>query len=41
MNWNAVDYYMQTWMMRYKGDSLHLPKMMKDSVVELKAHIRS
>lgn len=36
----AID-YMRTWMMRYKGALLHLPKMMKPRVVELKACIRS
>lgn len=33
--------YMQTRTMRYKGASLHLPKMMKFGVVELNAHIWS
>ena len=28
---------MKTWMMIYKGALLHFPKMMKASVVELKA----
>ena len=32
---------MQTWMMRYKGSLLHLPKMMKPRVVKLKARIWS
>ena len=33
--------YMQTWKMRYKGASLHLPKMMNPREVELKARILS
>lgn len=37
---DVVD-YIQTWMMRYKGALLHLPKMMKARVVEPKACIRS
>jgi hypothetical protein len=32
---------MQAWMMKYKGAPLHLPKMMKVRVVELKACIQS
>ena len=32
---------MQTWIMKYKGSPLHLPKMMRANVVKLKAHIRS
>ena len=33
--------YMKTCTMRYKGAPLHLLKMMKPKVVELKAHIQS
>ena len=33
--------YSQTWTMKYKGDPLHLLKMMRPNAVELKAHIRS
>jgi len=40
-NLHAVVDYMQEWTMRYKGAPLHLPKMMKFSAVELKAHIQS
>ncbi len=36
-NVNVVVDYMQTWTMRYKGALLHLPKMIKPKVVELKA----
>ena len=32
---------MRTWMMKYKGDPLHLPKMMKANAVKLQAHISS
>jgi len=37
---NVLD-YMQTWTMICKGSPLHLPKMMKPKMVELKAHIQS
>jgi len=40
-NVHTVSDYMQTWMMRYKGALLHLPKMMNPIVVELKACIQS
>ena len=40
-NVHSVVDYMQTWTMGYKGAPLHLPKMMKPRVVELKARIRS
>jgi len=33
--------YMQTWTMRYKGASLHLPKMMKPKAIEIKERIPS
>ena len=40
-NVHVVVDYMQTWMMRYKGAPLHLPKMMKPGAVDLKARIWS
>jgi len=33
--------YMKTWTMRYKGAPLHLPKMMKPRMVEMKERIQS
>jgi len=41
MNIHVVVDEMQTWTMKYKGAPLHLPKMMRVNVVELKAHIQS
>lgn len=38
---HAIVDNMQTWMMKYKGAPLHLPKMMRANAVELQEHIRS
>jgi len=41
MNVHDIVDDMQTWMMKYKGAPLHLPKMMTANVVELQACIQS
>lgn len=38
---HATINYMQAWAMRYKGASRHMPRIMKATTVELKAHIYS